>query len=195
MNPVWGLVGSFCYSLSVYLPKTEVESKRPGWWCWPLGGDEVMRVEPPMKGSRVPPALRPLADTGDGMVCELGRGLTRHRVCSVLILNVCPPDPEDSAHGPAVKGARQTPPALLFPVTDFLSVTPPCSWLSPPEWEVRLTSPPRQNPRQEGTPLAWVLYFLTSIGGGRRDPRMAGQRLHVSALRPVAPTSQRRVWS
>ncbi|CAI9176246.1 unnamed protein product [Rangifer tarandus platyrhynchus] len=35
-------------------------------------------------------------------------------------------------------GARQTPPPLLFPLTDFLSVTPPCSWLSPPEWELEL---------------------------------------------------------
>ena len=51
------------------------------------------------------PALRPLVDTGDGTMCELGRALTRHRVCGALILDVCPPDSEDAAHGSGVTGA------------------------------------------------------------------------------------------
>lgn len=45
-NPVRHSVGSFCYGLSVYPPKTQAESKRPGWWCG-LRGDEITRVEPP----------------------------------------------------------------------------------------------------------------------------------------------------
>ena len=51
------------------------------------------------------PALRPPVDTGDGTISELGRALTRHRVCGALTLDVCPPDSEDSAHGSVVRGA------------------------------------------------------------------------------------------
>ena len=40
-------------------------------------------------------------------------------------------------------------PTLLYPLTDFLLVAPPCSWLAPPERDVSLTSPPCQSPQQE----------------------------------------------
>ena len=82
-------------------------------------------------------------------MCELGRGLSRHRVCGALILDICPPDSEDSAYGSVVTGAGQTLPHLLFPLIDFLLVAPRCSWLSPSEWEMSLTSPLRQSPQQE----------------------------------------------
>ena len=61
-----------------------------------------------------------LRTQGEGTMCELWRGLTRHVICCVLILAVRPAGSEDSARGPAVTGAQQMAPPLLFPLTSFL---------------------------------------------------------------------------
>ena len=47
-----------------------------------------------------------LRTQGEGTMCELWRGLTRHVICCVLILDVRPAGSEDSARGPAVTGAQ-----------------------------------------------------------------------------------------
>ena len=71
-------------------------------------------------GSECPQPFCHLRTRGEGTLCELWRGLTRHVICCLLILNVRPAGSEDSARGPAVTGAQQMAPPLPFPLTSFL---------------------------------------------------------------------------
>lgn len=66
-----------------------------------------------MNGVRVPQPFCHSRTQGEGTMCALWRGLTRHGVCCVLILDVHPAGSEDSARGPAVTGAQQMAPLLL----------------------------------------------------------------------------------
>ncbi|CAI9171548.1 unnamed protein product [Rangifer tarandus platyrhynchus] len=91
----------------------------PGVVVWPLGGDEMRRVEPPRMRSECPQPFGHLRTRGEGTVCELWRGLTRHGACCVLILDVPPAGSEDSARV-LLRRAQQTAPPLLFRLASFL---------------------------------------------------------------------------
>lgn len=69
--------------------------------------------------SECPQPFGHLRTRGEGTMCELWRGLTRHGICCMLILDVPPAGSEDLARGPdATSSADDTTPAV--PSTSFL---------------------------------------------------------------------------
>lgn len=139
-------------------------------------------------GSECPQPFCHLRIRGEGTMYELWRGLTRHVICCVLILDVRPAGSEDSARGPALTGAQQMAPPLLFPLTSFLRVASRGG--GEPDLAPMGKSTAGMNPSCLALFLSCQALGVDRVRGwGAAACVLAGGFSHVCEV-----TSQRRVW-